>query len=317
MFERGLRVARVTRQARYSLSRRSAVTRRVNVTRVVRDSCGDGNLCTDECDNTAGCSNPANAATQGCYTGPPATQNVGNCTDGVKTCSGGSFGACENQVTPSSETCGGGDEDCDGSVDEENAGGCTTYYFDDDGDGYGIAGNTKCLCAASGKYSATQAGDCNDGDGAVNPGATEACNSIDDDCDNATDEESATGCAAYYFDGDDDGYGTTSQKCLCAGAGDYSTTNTGDCNDSEPLINPGAAEFCNGIDDNCSNTTDEGFNLGAACDGTDADKCQEGTLRCDPLDPSRATCWNDGAGLIITGDRLDNSAASCRWRTRR
>jgi hypothetical protein len=275
-------------------------------------SCGDGNLCTDDvCDNTSGCSNPNNSATQGCYTGPPATQNVGNCTDGVQTCSGGSFGGCANEVVPSGESCGGGDEDCDGVVDEENASGCTTYYYDNDGDSFGIAGDTKCLCTASGKYTATQAGDCNDGDSAVNPGATEACNSIDDDCDNATDEENATSCSTYYFDGDDDNYGTSASKCLCSGAGDYTTQNTGDCNDSEPMVNPAAPEFCNGIDDNCSSVTDEGFNLGAVCDGgVDADKCQEGTLQCDPLDPSRATCWNDGASLIVTGDRLDNSSGS-------
>ena len=254
-------------------------------------SCGDGNLCTDDvCDNTSGCSNPNNSATQGCYTGPPATQNVGNCTDGVQTCSGGSFGGCANEVVPSGESCGGGDEDCDGVVDEENASGCTTYYYDNDGDSFGIAGDTKCLCTASGKYTATQAGDCNDGDSAVNPGATEACNSIDDDCDNATDEENATSCSTYYFDGDDDNYGTSASKCLCSGAGDYTTQNTGDCNDSEPMVNPAAPEFCNGIDDNCSSVTDEGFNLVAVCDGgVDADKCQEGTLQCDPLDPSRAT----------------------------
>ncbi len=34
-----------------------------------------------------------------------------------------------------------------------------------------------------------------------------------------------------------------------------------DCNDSNPQVNPGMIEALNGIDDNCSNGTDEGFNM--------------------------------------------------------
>ena len=45
--------------------------------------------------------------------------------------------------------------------------------------------------------------------------------------------------------------------------GDGWTTAAGDCNDYNASINPGAAEVCNGIDDNCNGTTDE--NASASC----------------------------------------------------
>ncbi len=47
--------------------------------------------------------------------------------------------------------------------------------------------------------------------------------------------------------------------------GDGFTVAQGDCNDANPAIHPGAAELCNGIDDNCDGTVDEGFDVGAAC----------------------------------------------------
>src|SRR5690606_36791221 len=37
----------------------------------------------------------------------------------------------------------------------------------------------------------------------------------------------------------------------------YSLDNT-DCNDNIAAINPNAIELCNGVDDNCDGTTDEG-----------------------------------------------------------
>lgn len=40
-------------------------------------------------------------------------------------------------------------------------------------------------------------------------------------------------------------------------------------------------ESCNGLDDDCDGTTDEGFDVGLPCDGDDADACATGERQCD------------------------------------
>ena len=89
------------------------------------------------------------------------------------------------------EACNGIDDDCDSLVDESGATGESTWYADVDGDGYGDASAALAACDQPSGYVATS-DDCDDADLAVNPGATEACNGIDDDCDGLTDEAGAT-----------------------------------------------------------------------------------------------------------------------------
>ena len=157
----------------------------------------------------------------------------------------------------SSETCNGKDDDCDGNTDEENAGGCLIFYFDNDADGYGTTGNSKCLCAGAGKWTASVGGDCDDGSPTVNPGAQELCNGADDDCNGVPDPEGSLGCTQYYYDFDGDQWGTSYSKCLCLSGGYFTAINTGDCNDSNAQVHPEAQEFCNDIDDDCDDVTDE------------------------------------------------------------
>ncbi|UCG69846.1 MAG: putative metal-binding motif-containing protein, partial [Thermoplasmata archaeon] len=64
----------------------------------------------------------------------------------------------------------------------------STYYFDNDEDGYGVSDNSRQLPWPEGKYTAVTPGDCNDDEATVHPGALEICDGKDNDCDNETDE---------------------------------------------------------------------------------------------------------------------------------
>ena len=65
----------------------------------------------------------------------------------------------------------------------------TVYYADVDGDGYGNAAATSNSCNGAPSGYVAQAGDCNDNNLSIYPGATEVCgNGIDDNCDGNVDE---------------------------------------------------------------------------------------------------------------------------------
>jgi hypothetical protein len=70
-----------------------------------------------------------------------------------------------------------------------------------------------------------------------------------------------TACADFTFrDIDLDGFGEPgSGAFLC---GPYRAAVEGDCNDRDSLMSPGAAEVCNGLDDDCDGVVDDG-----ACPG--------------------------------------------------
>ncbi|HPB50697.1 MAG TPA: putative metal-binding motif-containing protein [Myxococcota bacterium] len=170
---------------------------------------------------------------------------------------GGDCVDSNNRVNPAAvEACNGLDDNCDGLTDPDNSAECTVYYFDFDGDGYGISANSRCLCAPVGDYSAVEGGDCDDNNDRVGGGA-ESCNGVDDNCNGRVDEEGAIGCLTWYLDDDGDGIGVaSSQRCLCAADGRYSTRVAGDCDDGNVSVRPGVVDSCNGVDDNCDGLTD-------------------------------------------------------------
>jgi len=73
----------------------------------------------------------------------------------------------------------------------------------------------------------------------------------------------------------------------------------GDCNDSNPAINPAATEVCNGLDDDCDGIRDnDDPGGGAACGVSNVGECRLGTLTC-------------AAGSLVCAGEVDPIPEAC------
>jgi hypothetical protein len=102
------------------------------------------------------------------------------------------------------EICNGVDDDCDDAVDLDDPdldpSTLSTWYPDGDDDGFGDPDGAMALCDQPADTVADGT-DCDDANDAVNPGATEICNGIDDDCDTYADDPTVCPCGLQRHSG--------------------------------------------------------------------------------------------------------------------
>jgi MYXO-CTERM domain-containing protein len=163
----------------------------------------------------------------------------------------------------------GATEVVDDGVDQDCDGGETCMAdIDDDGylDGTTTVASADTDCTDAGEGLATDpTGDCDDADGTIHPGATEVVgDEVDQDCD---------GGETCTADNDDDGFidetttvASADSDCVDAGEG-LAADPTGDCDDSDATIHPGATEGvgdevdqdCDGSETCTVDADDDGF----------------------------------------------------------
>ena len=197
-----------------------------------------------------------------------------------------------------------GEDDCDDT--DPDAGVPATWFRDADEDAYGDPLETTVSCHQPEGYVANDQ-DCDDGDGAIKPSATELVgDEVDSDCD---------GTELCLPDADDDGYtadleggdGDTvlSEDADCQDAGEAPAgTPDGDCDDAEPRAFPGNEEVCDGVDNDCDGVVDPHDSADAVTWYADADGDGYG-------DSSRATtsCDPDEGSSLVGGDCDDRVAS--------
>ncbi len=145
--------------------------------------------------------------------------------------------------------------------------------------------------------------DCDDGDPGVHPGAGEVCDGADQDCNGLADD--GLPFETYFLDEDGDGYGTyTVATVSCEPVAGYVLQPSGtpfDCDDGDAGVHPDAPETCDGVDQDCDGSVDEGVQ---STYYLDADQDGHG----DPSAPRQACDIPDG--YVTGGTDCDDGQAS-------
>ncbi len=121
-----------------------------------------------------------------------------------------------------------------------------TFYLDFDGDSYGDPNYYVQVCSAdpppgNANYSyVSNALDCDDQRGEVSPDALFDCpdegTAVDDNCNGVYDEDAGV---VFYFDGDEDGYGTPDDWVQECPPPEKYVREGGDCDDDDDTVYPG------------------------------------------------------------------------------
>ena len=173
---------------------------------------------------------------------------------------------------------------------------------DQDADGYSDGELVETVDFSCEGYGLTLLdGDCDVANPNIHPGAEEACDGVDSNCDGTVpddeldiDGDGYVACALesewlgettpvggldcdddnpeyyveqlYYSDSDGDGYGVANglETLRCGPDFTYTALEAGDCAPSDPDIHPNAIETNDGVDDNCDGMEVSGYSL---CEG--------------------------------------------------
>ncbi|MFK7931145.1 MAG: MopE-related protein [Myxococcota bacterium] len=151
---------------------------------------------------------------------------------------------------------------------------------------------TACATDADGDgVSATE--DCNDADAAIFPGNSEICDGKDNNCDGTIDEGVTD---TFFNDTDRDGFGDPASSVEACDADTNQVENGDDCDDSQPDAFPGNDEKCDGFDNNCNDTIDEGSAIDASdwYQDSDDDGYGDTTQTRRECDPGAGWSLDDG-----------------------
>lgn len=122
---------------------------------------------------------------------------------------------------------------------------------------------------------------------------------------------------AFYQDSDGDGYGDSSDSTQACTAPSGYVSNSRDCDDTNNAIHPAADEVCNGVDDDCDSSIDEGVRNTYYRDadgdgyGDDGNTVRECELR-DGIVADNSDCDDNDYNINpsvreFCGDEIDNN----------